>query len=281
MDAPPSRRQSCDPSLSKCSHAQAQYYCNAMPWVNCTELRYHCTKHPDVDLCPLAYAGELAWLGRGVRRRRKGEASMRLGAAKGSDVPPTPPPHLTSHSNNKPRKQRADSRRAAPQRTLCAWREASRCPTPAAGPTRRSCSCSKVRGGGRPGAQQAPRLPGTGRGRASGCAGPSQCPLFAHASPHLLPPHPTAAVDRFGDDWPAIAEAVGTKNAMQCCTRFLQLPIESSLIAEAVASDGHQGWVRVWACSASRSRVQAALPGMCACVGGKGEGIVGRKSREK
>ncbi|RMZ57727.1 hypothetical protein APUTEX25_004606, partial [Auxenochlorella protothecoides] len=34
----------------------AQYYCNAMPWVNCTSLRYHCTKVPDVDLCPLAYA---------------------------------------------------------------------------------------------------------------------------------------------------------------------------------------------------------------------------------
>lgn len=37
-----------------------QYYCNAMPWVNCTALRYHCTKLPDVDLCPLAFAGTCA-----------------------------------------------------------------------------------------------------------------------------------------------------------------------------------------------------------------------------
>ena len=35
---------------------QARYFCNAMPWVDCTALRYHCTKLPDVDLCPEAYA---------------------------------------------------------------------------------------------------------------------------------------------------------------------------------------------------------------------------------
>jgi hypothetical protein len=27
-------------------------YCSAMPWVECTGLRYHCTKFPDVNLCP-------------------------------------------------------------------------------------------------------------------------------------------------------------------------------------------------------------------------------------
>lgn len=27
-----------------------------MPWVDCTALRYHCTKAPGVDLCPQAYA---------------------------------------------------------------------------------------------------------------------------------------------------------------------------------------------------------------------------------
>lgn len=31
-------------------------YCSAMPWVECTALRYHCTKHPDINLCPAAYA---------------------------------------------------------------------------------------------------------------------------------------------------------------------------------------------------------------------------------
>lgn len=27
-------------------------YCSAMPWVDCTGLRYHCTKLSDVNLCP-------------------------------------------------------------------------------------------------------------------------------------------------------------------------------------------------------------------------------------
>ena len=35
---------------------QARFFCNAMPWVECTPLRYHCTKIPDVDLCPEAFA---------------------------------------------------------------------------------------------------------------------------------------------------------------------------------------------------------------------------------
>lgn len=41
---------------SEASTSKSQYYCNAMPWVDCTELRYHCTKYPDVDLCPQAFA---------------------------------------------------------------------------------------------------------------------------------------------------------------------------------------------------------------------------------
>jgi hypothetical protein len=34
----------------------AKVYCSAMPWVECSALRYHCTKHPDINLCPAAYA---------------------------------------------------------------------------------------------------------------------------------------------------------------------------------------------------------------------------------
>ncbi|KAF5836213.1 hypothetical protein DUNSADRAFT_6279, partial [Dunaliella salina] len=30
--------------------------CSAMPWVDCTALRYHCIKHPEVNLCPEAFA---------------------------------------------------------------------------------------------------------------------------------------------------------------------------------------------------------------------------------
>ena len=33
-----------------------RFFCNAMPWVDCTALRYHCTKLPDVDLCAEAFA---------------------------------------------------------------------------------------------------------------------------------------------------------------------------------------------------------------------------------
>lgn len=27
-------------------------FCSAMPWVDCTRLRYHCTNMPDINLCP-------------------------------------------------------------------------------------------------------------------------------------------------------------------------------------------------------------------------------------
>jgi SWI/SNF related-matrix-associated actin-dependent regulator of chromatin subfamily C len=33
-----------------------QFFCNAMPWVDCTACRYHCTRIPDIDLCPQAFA---------------------------------------------------------------------------------------------------------------------------------------------------------------------------------------------------------------------------------
>jgi SWI/SNF related-matrix-associated actin-dependent regulator of chromatin subfamily C len=36
--------------------AAPRFFCSAMPWVDCTPLRYHCTRVPDVDLCPEAYA---------------------------------------------------------------------------------------------------------------------------------------------------------------------------------------------------------------------------------
>jgi hypothetical protein len=35
---------------------QARFYCNAKPWVECTNLRYHCKKLQGVDLCPEAFA---------------------------------------------------------------------------------------------------------------------------------------------------------------------------------------------------------------------------------
>jgi SWI/SNF related-matrix-associated actin-dependent regulator of chromatin subfamily C len=31
-------------------------FCNALPAVDCTARRYHCIRHPDVNLCPQAFA---------------------------------------------------------------------------------------------------------------------------------------------------------------------------------------------------------------------------------
>eukprot|EP00884_Botryococcus_braunii_P007967 jgi/Botrbrau1/17171/Bobra.0157s0063.1 len=36
--------------------AQPKFFCNAMPWMECTQSRYHCVKEPDIDLCPQAFA---------------------------------------------------------------------------------------------------------------------------------------------------------------------------------------------------------------------------------
>lgn len=41
---------------SRLCAVQVRFFCNAMPWVDCTALRYHCTKLPDIDLCPEAFA---------------------------------------------------------------------------------------------------------------------------------------------------------------------------------------------------------------------------------
>ena len=52
-------------------------------------------------------------------------------------------------------------------------------------------------------------------------------------------------MEKHGEDWAAIAEFVGTKNPMQCCTRFLQMPIEEAILAEGMAANGQRGWVAI------------------------------------
>lgn len=59
-----------------------------------------------------------------------------------------------------------------------------------------------------------------------------------------LPPN-SVGVEKHGEDWAAIAEFVGTKNPMQCCTRFLQMPIEEAILAEGMAANGQRGWVAI------------------------------------
>lgn len=51
-----SRRDEHARSAVHAPDPQARFFCNAMPWVDCTACRYHCTKMPDVDLCPEAFA---------------------------------------------------------------------------------------------------------------------------------------------------------------------------------------------------------------------------------
>ncbi|CAL8469788.1 g9330 [Coccomyxa elongata] len=50
------RRDQYTQPANQAPTGEARFFCNAMPWVDCTTLRYHCTKMPDVDLCPEAFA---------------------------------------------------------------------------------------------------------------------------------------------------------------------------------------------------------------------------------
>jgi len=46
---------------------QAQHKCSAMPWVDCTAVRYQCTRQPDISLCPEAFADGLFPTGTSAR----------------------------------------------------------------------------------------------------------------------------------------------------------------------------------------------------------------------
>jgi SWI/SNF related-matrix-associated actin-dependent regulator of chromatin subfamily C len=43
----------------------------------------------------------------------------------------------------------------------------------------------------------------------------------------------TAGIEKYGESWQKVAEHVGGKSAMQCVARFLQLPTEEALLADA------------------------------------------------
>jgi hypothetical protein len=67
----------------------------------------------------------------------------------------------------------------------------------------------------------------------------------------------TAGIEKYGESWQQVAEHVGGKSAMQCVARFLQLPTEEALLADA-SPDPHTlglvsrpagclaGWSRGW-----------------------------------
>ena len=50
-----------------CGALQARHKCSAMPWVDCTAVRYQCTRQPDISLCPAAFADGLFPTGTSAR----------------------------------------------------------------------------------------------------------------------------------------------------------------------------------------------------------------------
>ena len=57
-----------------------------------------------------------------------------------------------------------------------------------------------------------------------------------------------AGIERYGESWQQVAEHVGGKSAMQCVARFLQLPTDEVLLADAAPGPHTLGLV-----SAARS----------------------------
>ena len=81
--------------------------------------------------------------------------------------------------------------------------------------------------------------------------------LLASANPPPLPHRVccTAGIEKYGESWQQVAEHVGGKSAMQCVARFLQLPTEEALLADAspdphtlglVRAGGLGGWLAGW-----------------------------------
>jgi len=64
---------------------QARHNCSAMPWVDCTAVRYQCTRQPDTSLCPEAFADGLFPTGTSardfVRLSASSEQRVRFGSA--------------------------------------------------------------------------------------------------------------------------------------------------------------------------------------------------------
>ena len=108
----------------------------------------------------------------------------------------------------------------------------------------------------------------------------ADCPLHSVATlvacflgtPQFLanvhPPTPTPlpwlypGIEKYGESWQQVAEHVGGRSAMQCVARFLQLPTEEALAADATPGPASHGLVRkgrarqggrgagAWVCSA-------------------------------
>ncbi|KAL4857267.1 SWI/SNF complex subunit [Chlorella vulgaris] len=52
-------------------------------------------------------------------------------------------------------------------------------------------------------------------------------------------------IQRYGESWQQVAEHVGSKNALQCVSRFLQLPSDDALLADAAPGPHTQGLVAI------------------------------------
>ena len=56
--------------------------------------------------------------------------------------------------------------------------------------------------------------------------------------------HFPTGIEKYGESWQQVAEHVGGRSAMQCVARFLQLPTEEALAADATPGPTTQGLVR-------------------------------------
>lgn len=147
-----------------------------------------------------------------------------------------------------------------------------RCPTTLGGPTRRRCCCWRVRMDGcrwawvlsRPGDAAAAEKDGLvdqGWGVPSCAALLSRLPpaLCCHSGGMFIgyspvpcqcapPPAPLPrlfpGIEKYGESWQQVAEHVGGRSAMQCVARFLQLPTEEALAADATPGPTSHGLVR-------------------------------------
>jgi SWI/SNF related-matrix-associated actin-dependent regulator of chromatin subfamily C len=185
-------------------------YCSAMPHVDCTELRFHCVRHPDVRLCPDAFVAGLFPPGTTARdfvrvdqRRHDGEGDdgRERGGNGGDDG-------MASAS---------------------------------VGVDGRALRVPEGGGGGRGGA---------GAGAATGAANNKDSNKDTNDPSSLVVPPPPAgekatagppwtrledyllleAIEATGvDDWGLVAERVGTRSEVQCMLRFASLPIEEAL----------------------------------------------------
>lgn len=89
-------------------------------------------------------------------------------------------------------------------------------------------------------------MPVGGRAASPAPSPPTRSPALLASHRVAAPLLPFPGIERYGESWQLVAEHVGGKSAMQCVARFLQLPTEEALLADAVPGPQNHGLVRGW-----------------------------------